>query len=119
MCAGFVSVPCTRLGRRGGGAGGTILETKPSIMCLPIRGGELGLVSWGSCSLRKANLSPTWTDFLFSAPLENPVTGLPGRAFCDRGGALSTRIARQGGLGAEAAPVLSNPGIPRTQIRTL
>ena len=88
-------------------------------MCLPIRGGELGLVSWGSCSLRKANLSPTWTDFLFSAPLENPVTGLPGRAFCDRGGALSTRIARQGGLGAEAAPVLSNPGIPRTQIRTL
>ena len=35
MCASFVSVPCTRLGRCGGGAGGTILEAKPSIMsCL-------------------------------------------------------------------------------------
>lgn len=119
VCASFVSVPSTRLGRRRGGAGGTVLETKPSIVCFPVRGGELGLVSWGSYSLRKANLSPTWTDFLFSAPLENPVTGLPGWTFCDRGGALSTRIARQGGLGAEAAPVLSNPGILRTQIRTL
>lgn len=58
VCASFVSVPSTRLGRRRGGAGGTVLETKPSIVCLPVLEANLGLFPGAAIPSEKQTSAP-------------------------------------------------------------
>ena len=115
-CASFVSALHQAGGARGKVQAGPRL--KPSIMsACPWR--RIWACFVGQLFRQKSKPQPHLNRFPLLSPIGKPVTGLLGWAFCDRGGALSRRIARQGGLGAEAAPVLSNPGILGAQIPAL